>query len=60
MGGALELATPTIKFFWLFFRRQREIVIPALFDAAVSGTSDLLFRLLDNGDDVNPVVRFFL
>ena len=40
----------------LFCRRQREIVTPALFDTAVTGKSDHLFTILENGDDVNPLV----
>jgi ankyrin repeat protein len=36
-------------------RRQNEIVTPMLFDAAVSGNADLLFTILENGDDVNPL-----
>ena len=39
-----------------FCRRQREIVTPTLFDAAVSGNGELFFKILENGDDVNPMV----
>ena len=40
---------------WLC-RRQNEIVTPALFDATILGSTDLLIRVLENGDDVNPLV----
>ena len=40
---------------WLC-RRQNEIVMPALFDATILGSTDLLIRVLENGDDVNPLV----
>ena len=38
-------------------RRQSELVTPVLFDVAVSGNSELLFKILENGDDVNPSVN---
>ena len=41
-------------------RRQNEIVTPMLFDAAVSGNADLLFTILENGDDVNPLVSYLI
>lgn len=31
---------------------------PAVFDAAMSGNTELLFTVLENGDDVNPLVGF--
>lgn len=37
-------------------RRQVEHVIPALFDAAVSGNTELLYKVLEDGDNVNPLV----
>ncbi len=30
---------------------------PFLFEVARSGNKDLLFQILENGDDVNPIVR---
>ena len=41
-------------------RRQNEIVTPMRFDAAVSGNADLLFTILENGDDVNPLVSYLI
>ena len=35
-----------------------EHVIPALFDAAVSGNTELLYSVLEDGDDVNPLVSY--
>ena len=39
-----------------FFRRQKQIVAEQLFEIATSGDKDELFRLLEDGDDVNPQV----
>ena len=39
------------------FRRQKELITPLLFEVAHSGNKDLLFKILENGDDVNPIVR---
>ena len=33
-----------------------EHVTPALFNAAVSGNTELLYSVLEDGDDVNPMV----
>ena len=38
-------------------RRQVELVNQLLFESAHSGNSDALFSVLENGDDVNPIVR---
>ena len=38
-------------------RRQKELITPLLFEVAHSGNKDLLFKILENGDDVNPIVR---
>ena len=37
-------------------RRQKELINPLLFEVAHSGNKDLLFKILENGDDVNPIV----
>ena len=39
------------------FRRQRELVAPMLFEVARTGNKDLLFKIWENGDDINPRVR---
>lgn len=44
----------------LFSRRQHELVLPHLFEAAHSGNKDFLFHVLQNGDDVNPLVGIYL
>ena len=41
----------------LMVRRQKELITPLLFEVAHSGNKDLLFKILENGDDVNPTVR---
>ena len=38
-------------------RRQKELINPLLFEVAHTGNKDLLFKILENGDDVNPIVR---
>lgn len=41
----------------LFFdRRQQEIVNPVLFEVAGTGDKNLLYQLVENGDDINPTV----
>lgn len=35
-----------------------EYVTPALFDAALSGNTELLYSVLEDGDDVNPLVSY--
>ena len=37
-------------------RRQREVVTPRLFEVAHSGHKELIFQILENGDDMNPTV----
>ena len=37
-------------------RRKEDVVNPKLFEIAASGNSDLLYQLLEDGDDVNPYV----
>ena len=45
-------------FIFIFIRRQKEVVTPTLFDIAVNGDKDKLYQLLENGDDVNPIVSY--
>ena len=45
-----------MKFFFLPCRRQSELIEPVLFEVAHSGNKDYLFQLLQNGDNVNPLV----
>ena len=40
-------------------RRQNELMTPLLFEVAHSGNKDLLFAVLENGDDVNPIVSIY-
>ena len=37
-------------------KRQRELVTPQLFEAAVTGNCSKLYEVIDDGDDVNPLV----
>ena len=39
------------------FRRQKELIAPMLFEVARTGNKDLLFKIWENGDDINPTVR---
>ncbi len=43
----------------VFCRRQKELIIPLLFEVVHSGNKDQLFHMLQNGDDVNPLVSTF-
>ena len=38
-------------------RRQKELVAPMLFEVAQTANTDLLFKIFENGDDINPTVR---
>ena len=38
-------------------KRQRELVAPQLFEAAVTGDCSKLYEIIDDGDDVNPLVN---
>ena len=38
-------------------KRQRELVAPQLFEAAVTGNCSKLYEVIDDGDDVNPLVN---
>jgi len=35
-------------------RRQKELVAPMLFEVAHTANTDLLFKIFENGDDINP------
>ena len=38
-------------------KRQRELVTPQLFEAVVTGNCSKLYEIIDDGDDVNPLVN---
>jgi len=42
---------------WGGCRREKEIVIPAVFECAAVGDTDVLYSLLEEGDQVNHLVR---
>jgi len=41
----------------LSLRRQKELVAPMLFEVAQTANTDLLFKIFENGDDINPTVK---
>ena len=42
------------------YRRQREVVLPALFRSAVNGDVDHISQVLEGGDSVNITVRIYV